>query len=516
MMKQKTNCGGFSRLLHDRTLVLTALFVTVLCYGFAITHQSIGIDDVARNFYLYGDGSWNMIRQGRLLHVLLNLLTRCVDFIPFFTEYVGAFLFFLSSLLFCWLFQSVCAGKLSSIQLAAFAAVYLSSSVNVEKFLYSLDVIAAMTSYCFCALGLLYAYRFVGGQKWAALPGIVLTMGAIASYESFLFLYICGVFAILMLEILENPEKWRFCALFRAGVQYALVLLAAALLYYGLVAAVQHLTGNLRTTSPYTGWESQGQGFWGTLMGILKGIAAYFRDSLLVSRYRPVWIFCGVTCLGGLSVLWLAIRKKNFWLIPCFLALLGSNFCIHIIYGSFHPRIAQTFCFYVGFLVLLLVGCCRKTRAGTATVLIFAALLVLIQSADMNRWFYNDYARSQKEEFVVHTLATQLQTGYDLSKPVILTNCPNHWSDDSGYLITRLYPGGDVNGNSVIYWCGNTVTGYCPTFTADLFRLYGYDFLVSPTVELAVKAQDMAKGMPIWPSEGSVREFEDFIAVNFG
>ena len=82
---QEADC--FRNLLRNRALVLSALFVTVLCFGFAITHQSIGVDDVARNFYLYNDNSWNMIRQGRLLHVLLNSLTGAIDFIPFFTEF---------------------------------------------------------------------------------------------------------------------------------------------------------------------------------------------------------------------------------------------------------------------------------------------------------------------------------------------------------------------------------------------------------------------------------------------
>ena len=77
---QEADC--FRNLLRNRALVLSALFVTVLCFGFAITHQSIGVDDVARNFYLYNDSSWNMIRQGRLLHVLLNSLTGAIALHP--------------------------------------------------------------------------------------------------------------------------------------------------------------------------------------------------------------------------------------------------------------------------------------------------------------------------------------------------------------------------------------------------------------------------------------------------
>ncbi len=515
MKKNIQKTDYFRDVLQNRVLVFTALFVTILCYGFAVTHQSIGVDDVARNFYLYSDGSWNMIRQGRLLHVLLNTVTRFVAFIPFFTEFVGASLFCLSALLFCGLFQTVCEGKLPVGALAAFAAIYLSCSINVEKFLYSLDVLATTTSFCCCPMSLLYARWFVCGERRAAFPAVLLGMVTIASYESFLFLYVCGFFAILILEILKDPEKWGFLSLLKHGLGFALVLIVAVMSYYALVAAVQHLSGYVRTTSPYTAWDTSEKGFFRVFSDALLGIAEYFRQSLQV-RYYPIWIFCALTGAGGLLMVWLAAKKKNFWLLLCFLALFLSNFFIHIIYGSFHPRIAQTFCFYTGFLTLLITAWCQSKRLLKTAAAVGICLLMLIQSADMNRWFFNDYVRSEKESYVVHTLATRLLDGYDLSKPVIFTNCPDHWADDSGYLVTRLYPGGDVNGNSVIYWCGNTVIGYCPTFAADLFRLYGYDFLVSPTTELARKAQTDAEGMPAWPSEGCIREFDDFIAVNFG
>lgn len=510
---QEANC--FRNLLRNRALVLSALFVTVLCFGFAITHQSIGVDDVARNFYLYNDNSWNMIRQGRLLHVLLNSLTGAIDFIPFFTEFVGASLYCLSALLFCTLLQTVCEGKLSTLALIAFTTVYLSNSINVEKFLYELDLLAVMVSFCCCPLGLLCARRFVRGNRRAAIPAVLLTMGTIASYESFLFLYICVVFAILILEILKDSENWHFSNVWKTGLGFALVLVAATLIYYGLVAAVQHFTGYVRTSSPYATWDTSEKGFASVLSGVLLAIIRYFRDSLQV-RYQPILIFCAVSVLGGLMILWLSRKRKNFWLIPCFLGMFLSNFIIQIVFGSYPPRTAQTVCFYVAFLVLLLAAWWERKPFGKTIAPIVLCLLVLIQSADMNRWFFNDYVRSEKEGYVVHTLATKLQSGYDLSKPVIFTNCPDHWQKDGGYLMTHLYPGADVNGNSVIYWCGNTVTDYCPTFISDLFRLYGYDFLVSPTVELAQAAQEAAEGMPIWPQNGCIREFDDFIAVNFG
>lgn len=515
-MKSDHRQRYFLDLLQNRRLLFCAIFVAILSYGFAITHYSIGVDDVARNYYFYGDNTGNMLHQGRLLHLLLNSLTHSIDWIPFFTEFVGASLFCLSALLFCGLFQTVCDGKLSLASLAAFSVVYLSTPINVEKFLYHLDVIATTTSYCCCPLGLFYAWRFaVRGEKMAALPAVLLTMCTIASYESFLFLYICGVFAILMLEILKEPETWRFSALYKCGLRFALLLILAAVIYYGIVATAQHLAGYAREFSRETVWTYTDQGLFRTLWDVLGGIVGYFRESLL-GWNRPIWIFCAASGAGGLLVLWLALRKENFCLVLCVLCLFLSNFCIHIVLGMFHPRAAQTFCLYVGFLVLLATAWCEQKKALKSIAAVCISLLVFVQSADMNQGFYNDYVRYQKEAFAVNTLATKLLDGYDLSKPVVFTNCPQHWIDESGYFMTRLYDGCDANGNSVIYWVGNTVTDFCPTFAADLFRLHGYDFIQSPTREQAQRAQTLAEGMPIWPRDGCIREFGDIIAVNFG
>lgn len=139
------------------------------------------------------------------------------------------------------------------------------------------------------------------------------------------------------------------------------------------------------------------------------------------------------------------------------------------------------------------------------------ALLVFVQSADMNRWFYNDYVRYQKESYAVHTLANKLLATRDTEKPVVFTNSPY-----SGYLDTALYPGRQVNGNSLLYWCGYAFQNKEQPFIAEVFQMYGYDFVRSPTEEQFDAACLAAETMPAWPKEGCIQEFEDFIVVNFG
>ena len=199
------------------------------------------------------------------------------------------------------------------------------------------------------------------------------------------------------------------------------------------------------------------------------------------------------------------------WLLLCFAALWIGNFPIHYVGGSFMARAAQTFCFFTSFVALVLVSSVEIRKPLRSVVLAAVVLLVFVQSADMNRWFYNDHVRYKKEAFIIDTLANKVVSQMDASKPLVFTNAPI-----TGYLNTDLYPGGQANGNSMVYWIGYAFGEKTQPFISEVFRMHGYDFIVSPTADQYDAAHVEAETMPAWPAEGCIQEFDDFIVVNFG
>lgn len=497
-------------LLQNKALVFWVVLVTVLCFGFTITNYSIGVDDPARTYYLHSGSLGSMIQQGRLLHVAFNLLTHCVQFIPFFTDFTGAALYALSALLYCALFQYVTDHKLRSFSLISFCCVYISSSVLAEKYIYHLDVIVTVLSYCCSAIALLYAFRFVKERRFSLfLAAALVLMGAIASYESFIFLYICGVFGIFLLEITVNRQQKTFRELLWEGIRYALVLAVSAAFYYLLVYVVQIASGQYGIFTRYNYWTYTESGIMDSLIYLTKDFFQYFRQSISI-RYLPILVFCLFSAAGfGLSA-FLSFRLKNPWLFLCFTALWLFNFPIHYAAGAFLTRAAQTFCFFSGFVLLLIIEACAAGAFFRRMLYAAVILLVFVQSADMNRWFYNDYVRYQKESFVIHTVATRLVAECDISKPVVFTNYT-----DLNYLDTALYPGRQVNGNSVIRWSISAFSDKTQPFVTELFRMHGYDFVKSPTAEQFDRAHTESEFMPSWPEQGCIQEFSDFIVVKF-
>lgn len=343
-------------IFQNKALVFIVVFTGILCFGFPVTHFSIGIDDPARNYYLYSHNLGSMIQQGRLMHVAFNFLTHSVQFIPFFTDFVGAVLYVMSALLFCGVFQYITDSRLSSSALTAFSCIYISSSILAEKFIYQLDVIVTMLSYCCAALAMLYAYQAVKEKHHNAYwKATLLLMMAVASYESFTSLYICCVFAIFLLEGLVNQEALTLRKLLSEGLRYAGILCAALILYYGLVYLLQAATGQLSLFQRTQDAWPEGLGLMGKLRLTTERIYTFFTDAFSV-RYLPILVFSLFSLAGACLCLWFALQRKNIWLLCCFLGFLAGNFITHYAAGSFTSRAAQTFCFFCGFIMLLLIS----------------------------------------------------------------------------------------------------------------------------------------------------------------
>lgn len=508
--------GSFWKLLRDSVLknkliLWSTIFVAVLSYGFAITHYSIGVDDPAAWHYLHTDGELSMIQQGRLAHVLLEWLTGVVEFIPFFHDFLGVALFVASALALCGVFQYVTGGAFSAGSLAAFSGIYLSYSLINEKFIYNLDMIVTMLSYLAFAFALLYGYQFVYERKRKALPAaFAWTILSISSYESFIFLYVTGVFFLFLLKIFVNREKISFTQLLCKGLQFAAILAAACLVYYGAVVIVQLATQQFGKFNRDTRW-SRSEGFWETFLLAWKRVAEGMRQR----DYFPILVFDLAAALGGGIFAVLSIRKRTVSGFLCFLGFLLSNFLIHVAGCEVLYRAAQGYCFFVAGVALLLLYQLETLNRGTVRKwllrggYILAIYLVFLQAADLNRWFYNDYVRYQKEEFAIHSIATRLVAECDVSKPVVFTN-----RDYSSYLYS-FRGDNQTNGNSMLTWAVGAFGEPTSPVMIELFRMHGYHFLQSPTYQQAVEAEKLAENMPPWPQKGSIQEFDQVIVVNF-
>lgn len=499
-------------ILKNKRLIIAVIIVTVLGFGFTITNFSIGVDDPAVYHYLHSNSSGNMIQQGRILHVLIDKLTGGrLTFIPFLNDFIGAALFGFSSLVFCGLFQYVTDGKLNDIELMAFAGIYISYSIISEKFIYNLDVIVTMLSYVCVAYSLALVCEFFNGGggkqiKPLLLSCLVLTVG-LGSYESFVFVYVCGVFAIFVIECIVGEKKLTFKDVLFRGLMFLLILIAAMIIYYLTVFLVQALTGQLGRFYRTTALQKNG-----IIYGLIE-IARTIRRAISVSSYLPMQEFFVFSIIGFVLTIVYSIKRKSFVLTLCCLALFISNFGIHMVTGNFFYRASQTLCLFIAFALLLLAFSLRKLKLGKTLLPALVGLLIFVQLADLNLSFYHDYSRYKKDEFVINTIATRLVSECNVNKPVVFTSVNTSGEYQVAYLNSRGF--GQVNGASAIYWGCQTFKEPTSPIMLNLFRMHGYNFLIEATPEQAERGNKLAENMECWPKQGCIQEFDDIIVVNF-
>ena len=498
-------------ILKNKRLVVAAIIVTVLAFGFTITNSSIGLDDAASYHYLHTNGWGNMIQQGRLSHVLLEWLTGSLTFIPFMNDFIGAALFCFSALVFCGFFQYITDGKLSEIALFVFAGIYLTYSIVCEKFIYNLDVIVVMLSYVCVAYSLALICDFFnrGGAKQIKpliLSCLVLTVG-LGSYESCVFVYICGVFAIFVIECIVGEKKLTFKDMLLRGLIFLLVLIGALIIYYACVYLVQLFTGQLGLFYRTTVLMKNG------IIYAMKEIVRTIYRAVFVSSYLPIQEFCVFSMIGFVLTIIYSIKRKSFVLTLCCIALFISNFGIHMVTGSLFYRTSQTLCLFVAFAALLLAFSSRKLKLYKVFMPVIMSLLVFAQLADLNLSFHHDYSRYKKEEFVINTIATRLVSECNINKPVVFTSVNTAGAYQVDYLDSRDV--GQVNGASMMYWGCQTFSEPTSPIMLNLFRMHGYNFLIEATPEQAELGNKLAEDMECWPNKDCIKEFDDFIVVNF-
>ena len=486
----------------NKIIFFSSLITAIACFGFTITSFSIGVDDPMREYYLYSNGWGSMIQQGRLLHVVFNALTGLVDFIPFLNDFIAVCLFLLSALLLAALFQHIANSKFSTFSVAAFCCIYISYSIITEKFIYNLDVIVTMISYCCCVLSLMYAYRFVEEKsKICFLKSIITLIVALGSYESFIFLYFCGVFGLFIVQMCINNEKIRFKEFIQKGLQYALILIISIVIYYSTVALVQIATNQYGVFARNNAWKNV-SGIFQNFLIITKALIKDF----LVLDYFPLLEFFIASVLGAVFFIVYSIKKRNLILFISFCGLFAGNLFIHYSCGYVMYRAAQTFCLFIALIALIFLQKAQKVNMLKKPLILFVALIVTLQTADMNKWFYNDYNRYQKDSFVINTIATRLASEFDVSKPVVFVNAPQN-----GYL-SNTNRTNQVNGVSMVYW---GIDGFSKQAIYYVFDAYGYDFIKEPTAEQIQQAQKLSENMDCWPSKNCIIETESFIVVNF-
>lgn len=569
-------------------------YVAVLCltaacsYGFLITHSTVGIDDTPYSYY-FEEGLVAIV--GRWVLFLLNKILRIADYAPFLTDLAGVLLLMMAVTVWCALFYSILGETIPRWGYLFFGGIFLSCPLISEVYTYhlhngiSIGYLSCGISLCFFREGLEKVavkslepqghsegkrLSFKGLRMW--IPGFlgsaVFMWIAIGCYESFMIVWLLGVFLVLLTMRFAGVRVKVFRSLLIAAMTAAtgMVLRSLMIALVTKVFGLEYLRDDAvqRSVAEMAAWMTE-PGARAEFAMVLKRIFVMY--GVFAYAYYPIRVFLLAAVAMTVMSIWQSIRRRDLWILFLTVGSFAVSFLLVIVEGKATLyRSAQFLPVICGYGALLFVygvwditgkrakraagqavaaGQSRKTGGiktvcrGTAVFLLF--VILWNQCMDMNRWFYVDYRKYEAAQNTARQIAQELQAGFDISKPVmfagtyevpygVIEDAYIEYNSETFYGMKQITSLVDEHLLEKFYrpygvWVAQTPSlsvidwgRYAFDDNSELIRFFameGYELQPFPDIERYQEAEEYAKELPHFPAEGSIVDMGDYIIVHF-
>lgn len=522
--------------LNNRWYMMPLLIVTIMSFGFTLTHPSISVDDTAMDFYYRQN---ELLRQGRFFQVFIDKILGIYNFRPFVLDFLAILCLVAAAVLWCSLFKKVSGDKLKSIVYLVFACFFVSYPLITEIFIY-------MGSNFEIGLGhaMIPFILFILSNDTQNLnkPGIYIVASflialTLSLYESFAVVYLFGIFTILILQFLYSDDSRKFRDVFLRGFYFVIPLIFGIVIRF-LIDITLKIVLQLGTTTNASKEIHWDHGFMQNLPKLIDGVTLSFFYNALV--YLPITFLVIAEGVTLILMFWQGFKHRSLTITVLFLGSIVSVFSLTIIQGVETPyRACTVFSVYIAFVFMLLLQFVEEGKFRIAVKKAFVVVLCIFliwQLNDINKWFYVDYMRYEEEVNVVNQVAMEIRSNYDLDKPVVflgdykLSDNINQYTHAekislAGILymnLTGIVPEGKYaykyvqsNGDSFLDWAVGWNFENNVSEAHKFFKAQGYDFKAD-NYDMRKEAYLLAQDKPQWPKKGAIFETDKFIVVNFG
>lgn len=555
----------FLFLCRNKAYIWLLSLTAVFSYGFLVTHQTVGIDDTPYDYY-FNQGLNAIV--GRWFLFLLNKVFHIADFTPFLTDLAGVLVLMAAVTVWCTLLYSICRDRVSIWGYLFFSCIFLSCPLISEVYTYYLHN-GVSIGYLFTGVSLCFFRELAqrrSDRKKLWIPGIgtaVFLFMALGCYESFMMVWLLGVFLVLLTERYAGIGRKAVPALC-AGAAAAV---AAILLRSLMIAAVTGIFGLgdmrdeavQRSVTELVGWIFEPDAAAEFAMVLKRMFVQY---GVFGYAYYPIKIFVLAAVVMVVFGLYRSIRQKD---VRCILLTLGSffgAFLLVFVEGSAtlyrSAQFLPVICGYGAFLVAYAISGLKNASShggavgrgrlwrnkicGGAAVFVLSVVL-WNQCFEMNKWFYVDYLKYEDVKDVLGQVSQRLERDFDCSRPVVFTgnylppygivqdayvnyNTPTFFRMKritdlvDEYLLSKYYRQSygvwvaQTPALSVIDWGFNAFENDAEL--VRFFDMHGYaGILANMDSALYETAQLYSVDLPSFPAEGSIVDMGEYIIVHF-
>lgn len=522
--------------LNSRWFMIPLLIVTIMSFGFTLTHPTISVDDTAMEYYYRQN---ELLTQGRFFQVLIDKILGIYNFRPFVLDYFAILCLVAAVVLWCSLFKKVSNNRLKLISYIFFACFFVSYPLLTEIFIYmgsNFEVCLGLAMIAFILFILSGDTKKLNKQSTYIVASFLIAL-TLSLYESLAVVYLFGIFTILILRFLYSDDSRNLKDVCLRGLYFVIPLIIGIVLrlLIDLILKIVFHLGTSTNASKEIHWD---HGIMQNLPKLIDGVTlSYFYNALVYLPITFLVISVGITIF---LMFWQGFKYRSVTIVVLYLGSILSIFSLTILQGIATPyRACSVFSVFTAFVFMLSLQFVEEGKLRIAIKKAFVVVLCIFliwQLNDINKWFYVDYLRYEEEVNVVNQVATEIRSNYDLDKPVVFLgdyklsdNINQYTSAEKTSLAGILYmnltgvvPEGKYaykyvqsNGDSFLDWAVGWNFENNVSEAHKFFKDLGYDFKAD-NYAMREEAYSLAQDKPQWPKKGAIFETDKFIVVNFG
>lgn len=507
--------AGFGAFL--KTYRVQAVWIGVILALFYARQAFSNYFYIDKEVFVNNPGSYyNWGETGRFGLILLDKIFG----MGWYNPYVAGALFLLGlwfgAMAFGYLFYRI-EPKLSAGALTAAMLLFMIYPTYIELFLFQFVAYLILTS---MGLMLVADWLFVLAMRekngLAFLASLPLTVIAFGSYQSLVLLQLCFYMGIFLMVVYGEREKEMTGRCIGASILHFLLAFGVSEVISRCFFSGSDYVGNM------VAWQL---GDYETCFHYIK--ATLFKVVLQRDVCHPLTydLCCGIGLVALIVLLRRQGLKRGIWYGLGLLGVVLSPFFLLFIMGQ-PPMYRTLMTFPAACAVLFLFGAhvlseaVRENRKKIVRGLfaVCGCIMLFLNSKPIMRLYYTRDIVGKADEVTAAQILGELNgipAIVEEEKPVIFIGHKRAMVNDACYTLGDCFTYTilstfemDYTFEPCYYYSTHRILGF--------YKTLGVQYLKGPSPEMMPSAYEDSEDMPIWPREGSVEEFEDYVIVKLG
>ena len=493
----------------------------ILCYGFFLTNHSMGIDDELLAVY----GSFDRVIQVNKIGILFfSKILFLYEYLPFFNEILGLSLYVIGLTIYSENFikylnfeNFVFDKKISTI----FTCNALSFPYLAFHFVFFDNILQHGFIMIFTAFAVRYFYKFFLQEK-TKLNFILMFISlffATSFYESAVYYFVISCLIIEFFKFVYDRNENFYKRVLAMGL-FSITSITLNVLLCEVLKKIMNI--NYSKIDDFVFYDASSLSSF--FESFVNSQGAFIQKFIATCEYNfgSVIAIISIVSLLLFSLLY-SFRHKNFNIMICSIFITLVPFASLLMLGNADMsfRSYAPLSFLVALVFCLLFNQFKDKKVLANIVIGLTILVVAYNAQEQNQIYYTENLKYENDKQFAYSIM------YDLTKRD-LENKPIIWVGvrENPKLKYEYIESNEIN-TSIFNW------DRYDTFESEIYIIRSYNFFKELGLEIkgyydlnfsskeeftrfVKEVKNNVKGMTIYPKDGSIKDFGDYVVIKIG